>query len=92
MPRNHSRVTQPDLDPVTRIAADYVADIMAVQSEMLKRLSERAPLSLPEIGNLTEDIGNLYLNISDAISRRLRRHDTQGASQQLSFGKIRTEF
>ena len=53
------------------ITSTYLADAMAIQSEMLRRLSRGGLISMGEMASLMEDIGNRYLDIAEAIRLKI---------------------
>ena len=55
---------------------------MAIQSEMLRRLSRRGLIDIREMGELMEDIGNRYLDIAESIRQNVLngRADVPGRS------------
>lgn len=73
---------------VEREAIRYVSALFAVHSEMLHRLAKRQTITLPELGSLAEDTGNLYLNIADAISHLTALRSKKVECQPLCGQKI----
>jgi hypothetical protein len=52
-----------------RVTSAYIRDMLTIQSEMLRRLVREDSLELSEIGKILEEIGSLYLGLSEAIER-----------------------
>ena len=59
------------------ITSTYLADAMAIQSEMLRRLARGGLVSMAEMAALMEDIGNRYLDIAETIRLKVLS-DRQG--------------
>lgn len=57
------------------VTCAYIADVLMLQSEMLRRLSRGEAMELAQLGAVMEEIGTLYLGLSEAI-----RHSAQHAS------------
>lgn len=49
---------------------DRIKQMAEIQAETIRRLLDREDVNLPELAELFEDIGNVYLNLSEEI-----RHD-----------------
>lgn len=56
-------------------AVRYIANLMAIHSEMLRRLAKHKSISLAQLGALAEDTGNLYIDIADRISLITAKRD-----------------
>lgn len=57
-----------------------VSDALALQSEMLRRLSKLDSISLMQMGELMEEVGKLCLDMSQAIRKTVTLGDTDVAS------------
>jgi hypothetical protein len=64
----------------TTVTSAYIMDILTLQSEMLRRLVREDSMELSEIGKILEEIGSLYLALSEAI-RRSAADATTGAQR-----------
>lgn len=53
------------------VNAAQIADILALETEMFRRLSRSGCLSLAETGELVEDIAKLYLQIAGEIRSKV---------------------
>ena len=65
-------------------AVRYIANLMAIHAEMLRRLAKHKSISLAQLGALAEDTGNLYIDIADRISRVTAKQGAPISCPQLS--------
>lgn len=48
---------------------DYIKQITEIHGETIRRLLDQQAVNLPELAELFEDIGNVYLDLSEEIRR-----------------------
>jgi hypothetical protein len=66
----------------------YLQEINEIQYLAVRRLSDGEHKLLPELAELCEDVGNLYLNVSDKIREAVRLSDEQNpTSEPLQSGQ-----
>jgi hypothetical protein len=63
-----------------------MANVLAIHAEMMKRLANHGQLTLSEWGEILEDVGNQYLEISEKIRQYIMANSS--ASRPLSCQKI----
>lgn len=61
------------------VTCAYIADVLMLQSEMLRRLSREEAMELAQLGAVMEEIGTLYLGLSQAI-----RHSSHASHAAMS--------
>jgi hypothetical protein len=53
--------------PPGRVTSAYITDMLVIQSAMLLRLSRMESVDIRQIGEVMEEIGSLYISLSDSI-------------------------
>ena len=61
----------------------YLQEINEIHYLAVRRLSDGEHRMLPELAELCEDIGNLYLNVSDKIREAVKETDRPDATSGL---------
>ena len=68
----------------------YLKRISQVQELTFKRLLDGSQKMLPEVAELCEEIGNLYLNIADEIRTTIRAQAERDAEERLQTDVLKS--